>query len=89
MKRVVISFIFISLVIGGWFLYGRQPKKTPKKIISQKIISPTVKIDKKEFVTEDLFIPYWTFDKNFILDNNYNRAIFFDPDTHMHRVDCS
>ena len=80
MKRVIAFFIFFVLIIGGWFFHNYQPKKNPTEIIPQKIILPTVKMDKKEFVFEDLFIPYWTFDENFVLDNNYNRAIFFDPD---------
>jgi len=78
MKRVAV--FFLVLVLGCWFYYNQRPKKSFPKIIPKKIISPTTKIDKKQFVSEDLFIPYWTFDKNFVLDNNYDRAIFFDPD---------
>jgi spore germination protein YaaH len=80
MKRAFTFFLFFILLIVGLFFYNHKSKKNSSKITPEKIISPTTKINKKEFVSEDLFIPYWTFNESFVLDNNYNRVIFFDPD---------
>lgn len=72
------------LIIASLFFYRQRPEKISPKKNPEKTIYPTIKVNKKEFVSEDLFIPYWTFNKSFVLDNNYNRAIFFDPDfTHI------
>jgi spore germination protein len=73
-----ISAIYVSRFPGNKNQRISLPARTDKEASNLKINTPTS--IKTEIVSRSIFLPYWQYGNEFVLDNTYDRVIFFDPD---------